>query len=253
MSELSADPKSLALSAVLVGVALCVSWKEGLGLEKDMIYSVLRMVVQLFLVGYLLTGILRLDNPWLTLVMVVLILGNAAWNAKNYGKGLPHIFRDCLLAILLSTVVSLGILLLTGNIQWTPSQMIPITGMIAGSAMKALGLALSNLKQEVTDNEQKILERTALGAGWQQAGKPVIQGTISRSMQPTLDTIKTLGIVTLPGMMSGMMFAGISPEKAILYQLMVYFMILSASSISCFLVTRMAYPKYLKKYVFARL
>ena len=95
--------------------------------------------------------------------------------------------------------------------------------MIAGNAMTTIGLCYRNLNSLFRDQRQQILEKLSLGANPNQASRTILRETIKSGMQPSLDSAKTVGIVSLPGMMSGLMFAGTVPMTAIMYQIMVTF------------------------------
>src|SRR5699024_16707 len=110
MKNLAVNNLSLALSFVLVLVSLYFGFKEKLGIDKDIIIGVVRAVIQLFVVGYVLKYVIGSNNVILTLAMMTVIVTNAAWNAKKRGKGIPDLFGISLLAIVLSTGVTIGVL-----------------------------------------------------------------------------------------------------------------------------------------------
>ncbi|MEI2680353.1 iron efflux ABC transporter permease subunit FetB [Erwinia aphidicola] len=232
MNQHNITNESLALALVLVLIALLVSKKERLGLEKDIVWSVARAIVQLVVVGYVLKYIFDLNNRWLTILMVLFICVNAALNAKKRSRAIDHGFVISFIAITLGTTLTLAILLLSGAIEFMPMQVIPISGMIAGNAMVAVGLCFSNLNQRFSDNRQKVEEMLSLGASAKLASGSIVRDSIRAAMIPTVDAAKTVGLVSLPGMMSGLIFAGIDPVKAIKYQIMVTFMLLGTASLS---------------------
>lgn len=232
MNQHNITNESLALALVLVLIALLVSKKERLGLEKDIVWSVARAIVQLVIVGYVLKYIFDLNNRWLTILMVLFICVNAALNARKRSRAIDHGFVISFIAITLGTTLTLAILLLSGAIEFMPMQVIPISGMIAGNAMVAVGLCFSNLNQRFSDNRQKVEEMLSLGASAKLASGSIVRDSIRAAMIPTVDAAKTVGLVSLPGMMSGLIFAGIDPVKAIKYQIMVTFMLLGTASLS---------------------
>lgn len=232
MNQHNITNESLALALVLVLIALLVSKKERLGLEKDIVWSVARAIVQLVIVGYVLKYIFDLNNRWLTILVVLFICVNAALNAKKRSRAIDHGFVISFIAITLGTTLTLAILLLSGAIEFMPMQVIPISGMIAGNAMVAVGLCFSNLNQRFSDNRQKVEEMLSLGASAKLASGSIVRDSIRAAMIPTVDAAKTVGLVSLPGMMSGLIFAGIDPVKAIKYQIMVTFMLLGTASLS---------------------
>lgn len=244
MNSHNITDQSLVMALALVAIALVISGREKLGLGKDILWSVSRAIVQLIVVGYVLKYIFHLDNALLTLLMVLFICVNAAWNAKKRSKNLSNAFAISLIAIVTGTALTLTILIVSGSIVFTPMQVIPIAGMIAGNAMVAVGLCYNNLRQRFHDERQRVQEMLSLGASPKQASAAIIRASIKAAMIPTVDSAKTVGLVSLPGMMSGLIFAGIDPVKAIRYQIMVTFMLLSTASLSTIIAGYLAYAKF---------
>ncbi|MHC5372345.1 ABC transporter permease [Enterococcus sp. LJL120] len=235
---------ALATAALLVCVSLFISSKEKLGLTKDILISVLRAIIQLIVVGYVLQYIFKVDNVLLTAAMILVIIFNAAWNAGKRNPQLEHGFAYSFGAIFASTGITLGMLVLAGAINFIPSQMVPISGMIASNSMVAIGLCYRSMETQYHDQRQQVLEKLALGAEVKLASLPILRGSIKTAMQPTIDSAKTMGIVSLPGMMSGLIFAGVDPVQAIKYQIMVVFMLLSATGLGSFIAGYLAYRDY---------
>lgn len=244
MNQHNITNESLALALMLVVIALLVSGKERLGLEKDIIWSVARAIVQLVIAGYILKYIFDLNNQWLTVLMVLFICINAALNAKKRSRAIDRGFLISFIAITSGTTLTLAILLLSGAIEFMPMQVIPISGMIAGNAMVAVGLCFSNLNQRFSDNRQKVEEMLSLGASAKRASTSIVRDSIRAAMIPTVDAAKTVGLVSLPGMMSGLIFAGIDPVKAIKYQIMVTFMLLGTASLSTIIAGYLAARRF---------
>ncbi|MGK3142318.1 iron efflux ABC transporter permease subunit FetB [Pantoea sp. C2G6] len=244
MNQYNITDSSLLLSLMLVMIALLISQKEKLGMSKDIIWSVCRAIVQLVIVGYVLKSIFDLNNRWLTILMVLFICINAALNARKRSRNIDHALMISFVAITSGTALTLTILVLSGAIEFIPMQVIPISGMIAGNAMVAVGLCYSNLNQRFSDNQQKILEMLSLGASVKRASARLIRDSIRAAMIPTVDAAKTVGLVSLPGMMSGLIFAGVDPVKAIKYQIMVTFMLMGTASISTIIAAYLSYRRF---------
>ncbi|MFD2308183.1 ABC transporter permease [Enterococcus termitis] len=242
--NLAVNDLSLLFASMLVIVALLISYKEKLGFTKDIIISVCRAVIQLILVGYLLKYIFQVDNKIVTIVMAGVIIINAALNAKKRSNHLKNGFLISFIAIVCSTGVTIGVLVFSGAIRFIPSQIIPISGMIASNSMVAIGLCYRNMDSLFHDQRQAVLEKLALGADIKLASQSIVRASIRTGMAPTIDSAKTVGIVSLPGMMSGLIFAGVDPVHAIKYQIMVTFMLLSATSIGSVIATYFAYKEY---------
>lgn len=244
MNNVDVSYLSLFLALSLVLVALIISSKEKLGLTKDIIASVLRTIVQLTVVGYLLYYIFDVDNIFLTLAMVLIIVYNASRQADKRNPNHKKRFHQSFLAIFLATGLTLTVLILSGAIQFLPSQIIPITGMIASNSMVAIGLCYREMNSLFRDQRQQVLEKLALGAPVKLASASIVRQSVRTAMQPTIDSAKTVGLVSLPGMMSGLIFAGVSPIFAIKYQIMVMFMLLSATSLGAVIAAYFAYRNY---------
>ncbi|MGQ7461393.1 ABC transporter permease [Streptococcus suis] len=242
--NVSVDNLSLALVFGLVLVAMGISQKEKLGLTKDIFMAVVRTVLQLIFVGYILKFIFQATNVFLSSAMVLIILNNASVQANkrnpNSKKSLLHPF----LALLVATCLTLTILVLSGAIKFIPSQVIPISGMLASNAMTAIGLSYRAMYKSFTDNRRQVLEKLSLGATVKLASQDILREAIKTGMQPTIDSAKTVGLVSLPGMMSGLIFAGVDSVHAIRYQIMVMFMLLSATSLASVLASYVAYKTY---------
>lgn len=119
--------------------------------------------------------------------------------------------------------------------------MIPIGGMIISNAMVALGLCYKQMTADFKTKREEVETKLALGADIRASSIDIIRDSIKTGMLPTIDSAKTLGIVSLPGMMTGLILAGASPLEAIKYQLMVTFMLLSTTAIASFIACSLAY------------
>lgn len=248
MSNLAISNLSLLLASSLVLIALVIDYKEKLGLGKDIFIAAIRAVLQLFIIGYVLSAIFKLNNAITTTIMVGFIIFNAAYNAGKRASHLKNSFQISLIAIGLGTSVSLIVLFLSGTLKWTPSQIIPVTGMIASNAMTAIGVGYRTMQSKFTDQKQQIQEKLALGATKKQASLSVIKESIKTAMSPSIDSTKTVGLVSLPGMMSGLMFAGIDPTTAIRYQIVIMFMLISTTGFATMIATYLSYGKYFNEF-----
>ena len=238
---------TLALTFSLVLIALFISYRQNLGLEKDMIIGSVRAVIQLSLVGFVLKFVFNLDNAPLTGAILLLMVYNAAVVAAKRGAGIACARRISFGAILASLVITLGCLLAFRAISFRPSEVIPISGMVVGNSMVALGLLYRNLKSSFKDRREEVEVKLCLGAGPREAARALIRESIRTAMIPTIDSMKTLGIVQLPGMMTGLILAGTPPETAIKYQIMVMFMLTGAVTIAGLIASFWAYRSFFNR------
>lgn len=169
---------------------------------------------------------------------------NGAFNAHKRGRMIQNGLAISFLSIAAGTIITLLILVLSNTIRYQPYQIIPISGMIIGNAMVALGLCYKQLAANFKDKAPEVESKLALGADILPASIEIIRDAIKTGMVPTIDSAKTLGIVSLPGMMTGLILAGASPIEAIKYQIMVTFMLLSATSIASFIACYLSYKSF---------
>ena len=237
----------LAMTFSLVLVALVISYREKLGLEKDMIIGSIRAVVQLAAVGFVLKFVFNMDNTPLTVVILLLMVYNASTVAAKRGAGIARIRRISFGAILVALIITLGSLLTFQAISFKPSEVIPVSGMVVGNSMVALSLLYRNLLGSFKDKREEVEVKLCLGATPREASRSLVRASIRTAMIPTIDSMKTLGIVQLPGMMTGLILAGTSPEIAIKYQIMVMFMLTGAVTIAGLIASFWAYRGFFNR------
>lgn len=193
-----------------------------LELGKDLLISTARMTAQLLLVGVYLGFLFRLDNSFLNLLWFLIMLVTAALAVVGRTKlSRRALLPPALLGLLLGCCVTLPALLLTVNAEpFLGSRfLIPITGMLLGNAMGANVIALERLFDDLANQQELYEARLALGATVEQALRPFQQAALRAAFSPQLAGMATLGLVTLPGMMTGQLLSGTDPITAIQYQL----------------------------------
>lgn len=247
MATNSMDALSLVFASGLVMVTLVLSYWQKLKLEKEIIISAIRAVIQLIAVGYVLQWIFGVDHPLFTTSLLLFMTFNAAVNAAKRGKHIPNGLPISFAAIATGATITLSILLLSGAIEYQPYQMIPVGGMIISNSMIAIGLSYNQMKGQFTDKREEVESKLALGADIHLASKDIIRRSIKTGMVPTIDSAKALGIVSLPGMMTGLILAGTPPVEAIKYQIMVTFMLFSTTAISSMIACYLAYRGFYNK------
>lgn len=224
--------ESLLMATVLIAMAVIVSYQQKMRLEVEILHSALRAVVQLVVVGYVLHFIFGADHPLFTGGILLVMLISAAINGGKRGSGIKHASWIAGISIGIGAVLTLAVLLGANVLSFTPYQMIPVGGMVMSGAMVAVGLCFSQITTSFKSRQQEIQIKLALGATPMQACKAILRAALVVSLQPTIDSAKTLGIVSLPGMMTGLILAGMSPMEAIKYQIIVIFMSFSTISIA---------------------
>jgi putative ABC transport system permease protein len=235
---------SLALGLILIAVGIS-SWQR-LGLARDLIIGAIRTIVQLLLVGYVLVYIFALSRWYITVAALLLMTVVATFAAvgrqrltrkKKVGGGLHRITGVAMLLGSGFTLVYISTLVVRVHPWYDPRYMIPIFGMIVGSAMNGASIALERLAAEIEARKAEIEAYLALGATYQQATRQVVRQALRAALIPTVNSLMVVGIVTLPGMMTGQILAGSSPLTAVRYQIVVVFMQTAAVAITTVVLT----------------
>ncbi|MEP7039752.1 MAG: iron export ABC transporter permease subunit FetB [Acidobacteriota bacterium] len=225
---------SLALGLILI--ALGISRWQKLGLVKDFIIGAIRTIVQLVLVGYVLVYIFAVDRWYITLAVLMLMLIVAVYAAigrqKKSNPQLKWITGSAMLLGSGLTLVYVTTLVVTVQPWHNPRYLIPLFGMIVGSAMNGAALAIERLNSEMEIRGGEIEAYLALSANYVQASAQPVRQALRASLIPTVNGLMVVGIVTLPGMMTGQILAGSSPLTAVRYQIVVVFMQAAAVAIT---------------------
>ena len=231
----------LGLAFFLILIAVGISLWQKLGLAQRLLVGAVRTVIQLVLVGYLLVYIFALDRWYLVVATLVLMMIVATREAVNRQGGVS---RKLLMIIGAAILVSSGFSVLYVSTfvvrvspWYNPRYLIPLFGMIVGSAMNSAAIASERLSSEFAARKMEIEAYLALGASYQRASQQAVRQAFRASLVPTINGLMVVGIVTLPGMMTGQILAGSSPLIAIRYQIVVAFMQASAVAIATAVVT----------------
>ncbi|WP_246517533.1 ABC transporter permease [Clostridium aciditolerans] len=232
---------SLLVSSSLIIISLVFSRYQKLNLEKETIIGVVRAIVQLSIIGYILNFIFGLKNPIFTSLLLLFMILSASHNASNRAKGIKHVILVSFCAISSGTITTMLVLIASKAIKYEPYEIIPVGGMIISNAMVAIGLCYRQLTSNFKNRRAEIETKLALGADILPSSIDIIRDSIKTGMLPTIDSMKTLGIVSLPGTMTGLILAGTSPLQAIRFQIMVTFMLLSTTSIAAFVACYLSY------------
>jgi putative ABC transport system permease protein len=221
----------LAAASVLVFINAGLSVIFGLRLHRSLLIAAIRMVVQLSLVGLVLTTLFSIVSPlWtgLTALGMVLFAGHEA--AQRQERGLSGwwsygLGTGCMM---MSSVVVTVFALLTAlrpNPWYDPRYAIPLLGMILGNCMTGIALGLDTLTTSLVSRRAGVEAQLMLGATRQAAVAPVTRQALRSALMPTINSMSATGVVSLPGMMTGQILGGVPPAEAVKYQILVMFMI----------------------------
>lgn len=232
---------ALSFTLIFVMVTMLVSVWQKLGLERDIAIGTIRSAAQLLLIGYVLQYIFSAAHPVYLLAIVAVMIGTASWSAARRGQGLRGIGWRIVLAISATELLLMTLLLGLHIVEATPQYIVPLSGMTIGNAMVVAGLLLNQMKREVESSRGEIETLLALGASARQALQDVLKRSVRSSMIPTIDGMKTVGLVQLPGMMTGMIVAGADPVEAVRYQILIAFAFTGSAAITSILLGLLSY------------
>jgi putative ABC transport system permease protein len=239
----------LALAFLLVGIVIAISARQGLGIGRDLAVGSLRAVVQLYLVGLILAVVFQAAQwYWVLLILTVMTAVAALAATSRLAKPLPHARGIAALALTVSTGLTLAYVMgviVRVRPWYEPQYIVPIAGMILGSAMTSAALAGDRLQGDLRVRADEVEARLALGFSGREAVEPMARTALRAAMIPTVNGMMTVGLVQLPGMMTGQILAGSSPLLAIKYQLVVVFMQAAATALASLIFVRLAVGRYL--------
>ncbi|WP_303751403.1 ABC transporter permease [Staphylococcus aureus] len=236
---------ALGLTALLLVIPIIISYKEGLHIIKDLIVATLRAVVQLIILGFLLHYIFKINDKWLLVLCVFVIIVNASWNTISRSSPvMHHVFLISFVAIFVGTALPLVGTIATGAIQFTANEVIPIGGMLANNGLIAINLAYQNLDRAFVQDGTNIESKLSLAATTKLASKGAIRESIRLAIVPTIDSVKTYGLVSIPGMMTGLIIGGVPLLQAIKFQLLVVFIHTTATIMSALIATYLSYGQF---------
>ena len=231
--DLSNTDLALAAALILVNSALSLLLK--LGLTRRLLWASVRTVVQLLLVGHILGWVFRFNRWYVVLALMVVMTVIAGLAASRRGGRTYRGMRvDGMLAIWFSSwlVTVLALFVIIRVRPWyEPQYAIPILGMILGNTLTGVSLGLERMTGELIARRDQVDLLLSLGATrWEAARVPAVQA-VRAGMIPTLNAMSVVGVVSLPGMMTGQVLAGQSPLQAVRYQIVVMFLIAAASGL----------------------
>jgi putative ABC transport system permease protein len=223
----------LAASLILVAVTIGISMWRRLGLERDVVVATGRALAQLLAVGYVLTVVIDPDQPiayaWAWLVFMVLF---AAWTVSRRAPEVPGVLRLALVSLTASTAVTTLVIFGLGMFPVEARVIVPVGGMMVGNAMTSTVLAGRRVVAEFSEKRADVEARLALGQPWAEASRPGLRSALRAAMTQQIETTKAVGLVFLPGAMTGLILAGVEPDEAVRVQAAIMFLILGAVAIN---------------------
>ncbi len=223
------------LLLIIVGVIMKMS---NISQTKLLLVASVRMTVQLTLAGYVLMFIFENPSPVFVCIYVLLMCLFAVYRILTVNKGLNNRFKQIIAgSIFLSAVLIIAffIVVVIGESIFNPQYTIPISGMIIGNAMTGITLGVRTFMEKMKDSKLKIEVLLNQGAKPQNIVKPIVNSSLETALLPTINSMLGMGIVSLPGMMTGQIISGESPTTAILYQISINICLATVVSLAVYL------------------
>ncbi len=219
----------LVASLSLVGVAVAISVWQQLGLERSLLWASTRAIVQLLAVGALLALVLSPRVPLVvSWVWVAFMIVFAAETIRRRAPEIPAARRLALASMGLATAVTLGLLFGLGIFPVNARTVVPLAGMVVGNSLTATVVAARRVVGELSDKRAEVEARLALGHSSHDASRPYVRDALRTAMITQIESTKAVGLVFLPGAMTGLILAGEKPIDAVLVQAAVMFLILGS-------------------------
>ena len=237
-------------SLLLMSIGLAHLLKAGQ--SKDLFWSGLRMFVQLLVVGYVLHLIFALETPLPVLLILIVMVGFAVQTIGARVKTkMPHFYRVVGTAILFGCggMTFFFCSLVIGLEPWyDPRYLIPLAGMIIGNSMTGASLAVERLAAEFRERRDEIETGLCLGGSIQTVSETAVSSAFRAALIPSVNAMAAMGLVFLPGMMTGQILSGTEPLIAVKYQIAIMCVITGSVSLTTFFILKLGYRAYFTPY-----
>ena len=229
-----------ALGLIIAAIALS-AWQK-VGLEGSLTLAAGRTIAQLTVVGYFLGVVFAFKNPWAVLAVLAGMLVIASIVARNrISQKIPRLLPLIAGSILVSTALTLtytNLLIVQPQPWYDPQAVIPLAGIVLGNAMNAAAIAGDRLVSTLNASQLEIETHLSLGATPQQAVAQHRRDAIKAGLIPTINSMMVVGLVTLPGIITGQLLGGANPIQAAAFQMLILFMLAFSTLLTTLLVTQ---------------
>jgi len=240
----------LALAAIALAAGLSILNRSRL--ERQFLWGAIRSFLQLWMVGYVLVFLFDSRNMPLLILTVEFQILMGAYTA---GKSQDFSSRQTFLALCIALHVAIwGIgaylygAVLRVNPFEAPHLLIPVMGMLIGNSASGAALSVHRLRSEIESHKGEIEAALALGATPVKALEPYVAATMRNALIPSINSMMLMGIVQLPGMMTGQMIAGIVPHQAVRYQIIIIYIIAGVVALSCYLTVKLESRRFFTRH-----
>jgi putative ABC transport system permease protein len=228
----------VALALLLVAVSIVVSRVRRTGLERDIAVATFRSFAQLLAIGFVLDFVFRSSSA-LTPVVLLVMVGTATLTSGARGKRVPGAYWIAATSVSAAAGGTLGVLLLLGIVPAEPRAAIPLGSMIISNAMNTASLVMGRLRDDLGAQRREVEAHLCLGETSTEASASWHRAAVRNGMLPIVDQTKVVGLVALPGAMTGMLLAGASASSAIRLQMVVMYMLLGGNAFAALVAGRL--------------
>jgi putative ABC transport system permease protein len=237
-------------SLLLMSIGLAHILRAGQG--RDIFWSGLRMFVQLMIVGYLLHLVFALESALPVLLILVVMTGFAVQTiGARVETKMPNFYRVVGAAILFGCggMTFFFCTLVIGLEPWyDPRYLIPLAGMVIGNSMTGASLAAERMAAEFRERREEIETALCLGSSVKLAAEPAVSSAFRAALIPSVNAMAAMGLVFLPGMMTGQILSGTEPLIAVKYQIAIMCVITGSVALTTFMILRFGYRSYFTSY-----
>jgi putative ABC transport system permease protein len=237
----------IGLAALLILINGAISALLGLNLGRRLLLAAACTVVQLLLVGLVLEWVFRLNRWYVVLgLMIFMTLVGGTVSLRRVHFRYPGIWLSSLVSVWASSwlMAAVALFVIVPARPWySPQYAIPLLGMILGNTLNGISLGLDRLGGELSAKRGQVETLLALGATRWEAARQPVQQAVRTGMIPLINSMMVVGIVSLPGMMTGQLLVGVDPLQAVKYQIVIMFLIASGTALGTVGVVLLSYRR----------
>ncbi len=230
-----------------LGITILVLRQLELRIYLESFTASLRAIFQLLIVGSILLAVFKVDSGYINALVLAGMVAIAAYTSAQRSN-LPGTGKVALFTIAVTSILIILPMVIFGVFETASRFLIPISGMIIGNAMNSTSLALERLDREIRSNREEIEAYLSLGLDPKTATREYVKASITASLIPRLNSLKTTGIVHIPGLMTGMVLSGQDPILAAQLQAILLYLIFIGAAVASLLVTHLALGQYFTPY-----
>ncbi|NLX55390.1 MAG: iron export ABC transporter permease subunit FetB [Planctomycetaceae bacterium] len=226
----------VAAAALLILINGAISIALRLGMERTLAWASVRTVLQLWLVGLVLEWVFQVDRWYIVLALLTLMTLIAGITAgQRNRRRFPGIWFNTIVSLWAATWLTTAYVLLVvlqDTTSWyQPQYAIPLVGMVLGNSLNGTSIGLNSFTDTLVSHREQVEMALTLGASRWEAARTPVQHAVRTGMIPIINSMMVVGIVSLPGMMTGQLLSGTAPIAAVKYQIVIMFLIASATAL----------------------